>query len=432
MYSFSFEQNPRWTRSFSPQPEIWDYLRDGHRPVRPARPHPLRRRGHRRPLGRRRAPLARHDRPRATYTARFLVSRHRRAAHPQHPEAARHRAFPRARRSTPRGGTTTSTSPASASPWSAPAPAPSSSCRGSRRRSARLTLFQRTPPWIMPKPDHAMPGWAKTLFRLVPGAQRLYRERHLLAARGPRDRLQRPPGADQAGVEARAGAHAQGRSRTRSCARKLTPDYAMGCKRVLVANDYYPALTRDNVEREHRRHPRGHRARDRRRARRRARGRRDHLRHRLPRHRRVRLPRHHRRATAATSPRSGSADGIQTHLGITVAGFPNLFFLLGPNTGLGHNSVVFMIESQIRYVAQAMALADAGRRGGARHQGERAGRSSSRTSSASWPAACGRRAAARAGTSTHAGVNRTIWPGFTWRYWLRTRKLDPATFELVG
>ncbi len=51
-------------------------------------------------------------------------------------------------------------------------------------------------------------------------------------------------------------------------------------------------------------------------------------------------------------------EGIQAHRGIAVAGMPNLFFLLGPNTALGHNSVVFMIESQIRYVAKAIAAVD--------------------------------------------------------------------------
>jgi cation diffusion facilitator CzcD-associated flavoprotein CzcO len=51
------------------------------------------------------------------------------------------------------------------------------------------------------------------------------------------------------------------------------------------------------------------------------------------------------------------AGGIEAHRGTMVAGYPNLFFLLGPNTGLGHNSVVFMAECQIRLAAQAMELA---------------------------------------------------------------------------
>ncbi len=51
-------------------------------------------------------------------------------------------------------------------------------------------------------------------------------------------------------------------------------------------------------------------------------------------------------------------DGMAAHRGIAVAGMPNLFFLLGPNTALGHTSVVIMIESQIHYVARAIAAVD--------------------------------------------------------------------------
>ena len=135
MYSFSFEQNPGWSRSFSPQPEIWDYLREvadtyGLRDhirfgveVTGARWDADDRRWH---VTTKHGDELRRAVPRG---------RHRRPAHPEHPEAARHRELPRAPRSTPRSGTTTTTSPASGSRWSAPAPAPSSSCRGSRRRS---------------------------------------------------------------------------------------------------------------------------------------------------------------------------------------------------------------------------------------------------------------------------------------------------------
>jgi cation diffusion facilitator CzcD-associated flavoprotein CzcO len=123
--------------------------------------------------------------------------------------------------------------------------------------------------------------------------------------------------------------------------------------------------------------------------------------------------------------------GIQTHLGITVAGYPNLFFLLGPNTGLGHNSVVFMIESQIRYVSQAMALAD---REGA------AALDTRESAQAEFQSDIQRKLLGGVWTQggckswylDSRGVNRTIWPGFTWRYWLRTRKLDPESFDLVG
>ncbi|MDV6014593.1 4-hydroxyacetophenone monooxygenase, partial [Haloechinothrix sp. LS1_15] len=123
-------------------------------------------------------------------------------------------------------------------------------------------------------------------------------------------------------------------------------------------------------------------------------------------------------------------EGMQTHKGVSVAGFPNLFFLLGPNTGLGHNSVVFMIEQQAKYVVDAITLADS--RGAAaldvredvqqRFQ-ERIQR---KLRKGVWTTGgC---------TSWYLdskGVNRTIWPGFTWRYWLTARSVDPSEYELT-
>jgi cation diffusion facilitator CzcD-associated flavoprotein CzcO len=122
-------------------------------------------------------------------------------------------------------------------------------------------------------------------------------------------------------------------------------------------------------------------------------------------------------------------DGIGAHLGITVAGYPNLFLLVGPNTVLGHSSMVFMIEAQVRYVMQALRLL---RRQGASYvevreeaqerfvdgiQGE--------LGNTVWESGC---------TSWYMdaqGRNSTIWPEFTVSYWRRTRRLDPADFVLV-
>jgi cation diffusion facilitator CzcD-associated flavoprotein CzcO len=126
-----------------------------------------------------------------------------------------------------------------------------------------------------------------------------------------------------------------------------------------------------------------------------------------------------------------NAEGIQAHRGITVAGMPNLFFLLGPNTALGHNSVVFMIESQIRYVAQAIAAADAAgakalaptRRAqdefNAQLQHDLAGTVFSTGGCHSWY------------MDAH-GVNRTLWSGMTWQYWMSTRHFQPAEYEFTA
>ena len=141
----------------------------------------------------------------------------------------------------------------------------------------------------------------------------------------------------------------------------LTPDYQIGCKRVLISNTFYPALTQDNVD--------------------------------VVTEKIVQVRPHgvvtadgveHEADTlifATGFEVSGNllqmrivgrdglelrdvwgSRGIGAHLGMTMAGFPNLFVLLGPNTGLGHSSVVFMIESQIRYVVQAIDLLDPPRR----------------------------------------------------------------------
>jgi hypothetical protein len=122
---------------------------------------------------------------------------------------------------------------------------------------------------------------------------------------------------------------------------------------------------------------------------------------------------------------------VSAHRGITIADMPNLFFLLGPNTALGHNSVVFMIESQIRYAAQAMAAAD---RAGAQAlaptraaadayndelQGELAGTVWNTGGCRSW-------------YLDEHGVNRTLWSGMTWQYWLATRKFKASEYKFFG
>jgi cation diffusion facilitator CzcD-associated flavoprotein CzcO len=133
---------------------------------------------------------------------------------------------------------------------------------------------------------------------------------------------------------------------------KVTPHFDLGCKRVLISNDWYPALTRDNVELVTDRVSRvtetgvvtsdeverpvdvlivatGFLATE------------------LP------IAQHIKGGTGQTLSDAWSAEGIQAYKGATVAGFPNLFFVVGPNTGLGHSSMVYMIESQVAYLVDA-------------------------------------------------------------------------------
>jgi cation diffusion facilitator CzcD-associated flavoprotein CzcO len=425
MYSFSFEQNPRWSRSFSPQPEIWQYLRDV------TDRYGLRRHirfgvevtGARWDADENRWHISTSE---GDYTARFLVSGIGGLHIPNIPklpgiERFRGKAFHSAQWDHDydlTGKRVAVVGTGASAIQFVPRIQPD---------VAKLTIFQRTPPWIMPKPDYAIPDWVKTLFRLVPGTQRLYRDAiyWLLEARAIG--FNGKPGLMKLASRV-AKAHMHKAVKDPELRRKLTPDYVMGCKRVLVANDYYPALTQDNVEVD-------------------TDGIREVTEHGIVDENGVE---HEVDAIiygtgfhvtdafdyldiTGLDGRDLSKDwrdnGIQTHLGITVAGYPNLFFLLGPNTALGHNSVVFMIESQIRYVSQAMALVE--QRGGQALDTRESAQAQFQSDmqrklvNGVWT-----QGGCKSWYLDSRGVNRTIWPGFTWRYWLRTRKLEPQDFEV--
>jgi cation diffusion facilitator CzcD-associated flavoprotein CzcO len=118
-------------------------------------------------------------------------------------------------------------------------------------------------------------------------------------------------------------------------------------------------------------------------------------------------------------------DGIEAYLGTTVAGFPNLFILLGPNTGLGHNTVVFMVEAQIRYVMQA--LKHLGRTVEVRPERQAAYNADlrRRLGTAVWSAG-----GCRSWYLDEHGVNRTLWPGFSWRFAQRLRSFRPQDYHV--
>lgn len=113
----------------------------------------------------------------------------------------------------------------------------------------------------------------------------------------------------------------------------------------------------------------------------------------------------------------------RAHLGTTVAGFPNLFLLLGPNTGLGHNSMVYMIESQIDHILDALHVMD---EHGAQTievhpEGEGAFNQEvdARNRGTVWNTGCA------SWYLDDTGRNATLWPDWTWRFRQRTARLDP-------
>jgi cation diffusion facilitator CzcD-associated flavoprotein CzcO len=126
------------------------------------------------------------------------------------------------------------------------------------------------------------------------------------------------------------------------------------------------------------------------------------------------------------------ADGAHAYLGLTVAGFPNCYLLYGPNTNLGHNSILFMIERQLNLALQAMALQVAAGSVGSRVAvGEGAyRRDDERTQHlvqhTAWAGSC---------TSWYKSASGRItnnWPTWTVRYWWETLRIRPTDFEVVA
>src|SRR5688500_16204137 len=219
-----------------------------------------------------------------------------------------------------------------------------------------VTVYQRTPAWVVPRTDHPVKPLLRRMYRFVPGMQKairgaLYLLREFLVIGMAKQRLFLKP------VGKLAKAHLHRQIRDPKLRKALTPDYTIGCKRILISNDYYPALAAPNAELvtagidEVR--PRSIVTRD-------------------------GVERPTDTIVLATgfsvtdlpiAERIAGRDGrtlaevwktgMVSNRSATVAGFPNLFLLVGPNVGVGHTSMVYMIESQVAYVERALDAMEA-------------------------------------------------------------------------
>lgn len=210
-----------------------------------------------------------------------------------------------------------------------------------------VKVFQRTPAWVLPRLDYGSPGWTQSLFRRLPASQAAVREAmfwiHETLALGLiwNTSMTRV-------LEAVSRRFLRHQVRDRWLRRQLTPDFRIGCKRVLMSSDYYPALQRPNCELISwpiaRISERGIRS--------------------------VEGIEHQVDcivfATGFDVSRAGTpfsvvglggrelaqdwARGAQAYKSVSVSGYPNLFFTFGPNSGPGHNSALVYMESQIDYI----------------------------------------------------------------------------------
>lgn len=290
---------------------------------------------------------------------------------------------------------------------------------------AQLTLLQRTPAYVFPRKDRAYRGFERWLFRYGPGWRRIYRSWIYWQLESRFTALYQN---SVMGKLVKWMSLRQLRKQVADPAlrAKLTPDYPVGCKRIVISDDWYPALASPNV-------------------------------------------------AVVTSPIDRiTADGVVTadgtmhaadaiiyatgfdttsflapmqivgpdgselarawhtgaeaHRGVAVAGFPNLFLLYGPNTNLGHSSILFMIECQVGYI---LGLLDGLARRGARwvdvkreamvRSNQALQHTLARTT---WATDC------HSWYKTDAGKITNNWSGRTTQYWWQMRKPDFDEFEI--
>jgi cation diffusion facilitator CzcD-associated flavoprotein CzcO len=297
---------------------------------------------------------------------------------------------------------------------------------GVAEEASSLRVFQRTPPWIQPKPDFPLPRWARMAFRYVPGAARAFRDTIYWALETRAVGFTIHPKL-MAPQEKLARAHIARQVPDPELRAKVTPDYTIGCKRILLSSDYYPALSQPHVDvvtdpitamtekavvtADGTHHEvdvviygTGFKVTD-------------------------ALAEQHIVGRDGQKIQDAWADGIEAHHGITVAGFPNFFMLLGPNTGLGHTSVVFMIETQVQHVLSCLRLLEEEKAevievkpGAQRRFNDHIQR---RLRKRVW-----NEGGCKSWYLDESGVNRTLWPGFTFEYWARARRARRGDYTL--
>ena len=293
--------------------------------------------------------------------------------------------------------------------------------------AGHVDVFQRTAPWVLPRDDRSVPEWKRRLYARLPFLARLHRWRIYLRqelsglAFLGHDRITQQ--VVQMGTDHIAGAIDDPALRA-----AVTPAYSPGCKRILLSNEWYPTLARDDADLVttpiERVTPGGVRTID---------------------------GTEHTADTivlgtgfAVTdflSPmrvfgRDGLElsdqwrDGAATHLGIAVAGFPNLFLLAGPNTGLGHNSIVFMIEAQLHWIVGALRHRADERLDPVEVRADVQAASyedvQRRMQRTVWLSGCD------SWYRSADGRIDTLWPGFSLDYWWRTRRFDPSACVSSG
>jgi len=430
LYSYSFEKNPSWSRAYADQSEILAYL-EHCADKYGVRPHI---RFRRKVVG------ARFDEGRGlwsvqtedgrTYTTRALITGCGALSKPSYPQIPGLSSFQgtlfhtaRWRKDVSLDGKRVGVIGTGAS---AVQVVPSIV-----DKVAKLSVFQRTPGWVLPKRDRAFSAEERQRFAKRPWLQTWMRRLLYWQLEAIVPALVKDGGLGRrlgALIERESARHLEACVPDATLRAKLMPSYRLGCKRILLSNDYYAALQRSNAQLV----TSGIRAVT-------ANGitTADGVEHALD---AIVLATGFQAAEAiapfAVRGRGGRelADqwregGAESYLGTTNHGFPNLFMIVGPNTLLGHSSVVFMLEAQIAYVLDAVrALRTRSLKSVEVQKSVQEGynrKLHARLAKTVWSTG-----GCASWYRTRTGKITTLWPGFTFEFKLRTRRFDAHNYLL--
>jgi cation diffusion facilitator CzcD-associated flavoprotein CzcO len=292
----------------------------------------------------------------------------------------------------------------------------------------KMYVFQRTASWVSPKPDRKISPQEQTAFRDKPYVQKLVRSAIYWVLETMAIGFVVDPRVNKI-REYRSLQFLRRSVRDPGLRKKLTPNFRLGCKRILISNDYYATLQRENVElvtdgiaeirpysivtSDGKERPvdviiyaTGFEASE------------------------VKPP-------FPISGRGGRdlaqawGQNVEAYLGTTVPEFPNAFLLIGPNMGLGHSSMIFMMESQFAYVLDAIKTMRARNIKSVEVRRDVAARFNEglqkRLENTVWNTG-----GCSSWYLTHSGKNTTAWPGFTFEFRLKTRRFDDASYDVVA
>ncbi len=292
-----------------------------------------------------------------------------------------------------------------------------------------LYVFQRTPHWIVPKPDRQFFSFEKKIFAWFPWFQKIYRNLiyWVFESRGY---LMLGNKTFSKYANAVGKFHLKRQVKDPEMRKALTPNYQLGCKRILPSNDFYPALTRDNVTLVTKS-----------------------------------IEEINENCIQVNDGKDYEIDAIifatgfiasemdlkmdiigldgrnlmdewrkegpEAYYGLSVSGFPNLLFLVGPNTGLGHNSIIHMIESQVNYVMDYLNLLENLNGKSAFNLKPKVQESFNRDIQERLKTTIWQSGGCKSWYQTASGKNTTLWPGFTTTYRKETKLVNPDDYLML-